>query len=335
MDFFLFHHIVYEDKGRDVMQTLPGKRTALLTVSLILSACGGGGGGGGTVPDGTPVATFTKWSNVLPGSTVTVHGSGQQVSGTWDPGTQRFTNVSLTPAESEGYSATLTFGQDRELTRLLVLTPDSKSVVLDKTAGDIFTDLTLAPGSSPQFVGAVSPATGNVAIMANPINLGWEYQSFGVWESVGTDGRTFGAMSVGNNAGTAIQGTGTATFTGYATGSYVNDLGKGSTALAELRVDVNFVDRTLDFSTTNTRTSENFADLNKNPFTPNESLNLAGTLTYAAGTNSFTGPVRSVGGLTGDSTGQFYGPTAEELGGVFFLQGTGVETYAGAYGAAR
>ena len=316
------------------MQTLPGKRTALLTVSLILSACGGGGGGGGTVPSATPVATFTKWSNVLPGSTVTVHGSGQQVSGTWDPGTQIFTNVSLTAAESEGYSATLTFGQDRELTRLLVLTPDSKSVVLDKTAGDIFTDLTLAPGSSPQFVGAVSPATGNVAIMANPINLGWEYQSFGVWESVGTDGRTFGAMSVGNNAGTAIPTTGIATFTGYATGSYVSSGGTGSTALAELTVVADFgPQRSLQFSTTNTQTSENWGT-----FTAAPELNLTGTLYIAAGTNSFTGRVDSVSSanaLTGDSTGQFYGPNAEELGGVFFLKGTGVETYAGAYGAVR
>jgi hypothetical protein len=43
--------------------------------------------------------------------------------------------------------------------------------------------------------------------------------------------------------------------------------------------------------------------------------------------------VTSAGGLTGNSTGQFYGPNAEELGGVFLLQGSGVETYAGAYGA--
>jgi hypothetical protein len=314
------------------MQTVPGKRTALLTVSLVLSACGGGGGGG-TVPAATPVSPFTTWSNVLPGSTVTVNGSGQQVSGTRDLTTGKFTGVSLTAAESEGYSATLTFGQDRELTRLLVLTPTATPVVLDKTAGDIFTDLTLTPGSSPQFVGARSSSTGNVAIMANPINLGWEYQTFGVWESVGTDGRTFGAMSVGNNAGTAIPGSGTATFTGYATGSYVSADGTGSTALAELTVGVNFDTRSLEFSTTNTQTSENWAT-----FTAAPELNLAGTLTYVAGTNSFTGQVDSISStnaLTGDSTGQFYGPKAEELGGVFFLQGTGVETYAGAYGAVQ
>ena len=136
-------------------------------------------------------------------------------------------------------------------------------------------------------------------------------------------------MSVGApTAGTAIPGSGTATFTGYATGSYVNAAGAGTTALAELTVGANFGTRSLTFATTNTRTSPDWVT-----FTPNGGLNLTGTLTYAAGTNSFTGPVSSVSGLTGNSTGQFYGPNAEELGGVFFLKGAGVETYAGAYGA--
>jgi hypothetical protein len=38
-------------------------------------------------------------------------------------------------------------------------------------------------------------------------------------------------------------------------------------------------------------------------------------------------------GLSGGSGGKVYGPGAEELGGTFFLRGSGVETYSGAYGA--
>jgi hypothetical protein len=41
------------------------------------------------------------------------------------------------------------------------------------------------------------------------------------------------------------------------------------------------------------------------------------TLTYAGTTNSFSGNLTTASGLTGNSTGQFYGPNAEELGGVF------------------
>jgi hypothetical protein len=231
----------------------------------------------------------------------------------------------------------LTFDQALELTRLTLKSP-STLVSFD---GATFTDLTLAPlglseappGSTPQFVGGGSPTTGNAAILANPMNLGWEYQSFGVWETASPGGKTFGAMSVGNSAGTAIPTTGNPTFTGYAAGTYVNTAGTGSTVLADLTVDANFGTQTLVFSTTNTRTSTDWGQ-----FDPAPDLNLTGTLIYAPGTNSFTGTVSSAG-LTGESTGQFYGPNAEELGGVFFLDNktdpTSVETYAGAYGAVQ
>jgi hypothetical protein len=317
-----------QNKRVDVMQTVPGKRTALLTVSLVLSACGGGGGGTAPTPAPTPLATtaFTKWSDVQPGVTYKADGLGQEVTGTASGG--QFT--AITPsAVTDGYSAYLTFDSALELSRLALTTPASTLVVLDKAAaGTTFDDLTLGTGPTPQFVGARNSTS--VAVMVNPIDLGWEYQSFGVWETgLGTSSRTFGAMSVGNTAGTAIPTTGTAvTFTGYATGSHVNAAGTGTTVFAELTVGANFVTRSLAFSTANTQTSSDWVT-----FTPNGGLNLIGNLTYAAGTNSFTGSVSSVGGLTGNSTGQFYGPNAEELGGVFLLQGSGVETYAGAYGA--
>jgi hypothetical protein len=262
---------------------------------------------------------------VQPGVRYKADGLGQEVTGTADGG--QF--VAIAPSGvADGYSAYLTFDSALELSRLELTTPASTLVVLDKAApGTTFADLTLSPGTSPQFVGARNSAS--VAVTAKPINLGWNYQTFGIWET-GRDSlttRKFGAMSVGNTAGTAIPTTGTATFTGYATGSYVNAAGTGTTVFADLAVGADFGNRSLTFNTSNTQTSSNWVD-----FTSNPDLNLSGTLTYAAGTNRFSGPVNAVG-LTGSSTGQFYGPNAEELGGVFLLQGSGVETYAGAYGA--
>lgn len=316
------------------MQTVSCKRIALLSVSLALSACGGGGTA--PTPAPTPLATtaFTKWSNVQPGVNYKADGLGQEITGTASGG--QF--VAIAPSGvTDGYSAILTFDSAPELTRLALTTPATTLVVLDKADVGIttFSDLTLDPGAYPQFVGAWNSTS--VAVMANPIDLGWDYQSFGVWETgLGTSSRTFGAMSVGNTVGTAIPSSGTATFTGYAAGSYVSAARTGATVLADVMVGVNFVTQTLTFSTQNSRTSENWADLVSSPFTPNDGLNLTGTLTYAAGTNRFTGSVGSGGGLTGNSTGQFYGPNAEELGGVFLLQSSvpgSVETYAGAYGA--
>jgi len=329
------------------MQTIPGRRIALLSVSLALTACGGGGGGGGTVPPGTSIVptAFTKWSDVVPGVTYRADGLGQEVTGTSD-GT-KFTAISPSGV-TDGYSAYLTFDQALELSRLELTTPAPTLVALDKAAADTtFADVTLSPnlalplppGTIPQFVSARNPSLDptSVAIMAKPINLGWDYQTFGIWET-GRDSptsRKFGAMSVGNTAGTAIPVSATATavtFTGYAAGSYVNADGIGTTVFADLKVIADFgPNRSLAISTVNTQISSNWVD-----FAPKTDLNLSGNLTYEEGINRFTGSVKnSDNRLTGTSTGQFYGPNAEELGGVFLLQGNGVETYAGAYGAKR
>jgi hypothetical protein len=254
-------------------------------------------------------------------------GLGQEVTGTASGG--QF--VAISPSGvTDGYSAYLTVESAGELSQLTLTSPDPSLVVLDKAAaGTTFADLTLTPGTSPQFVGARNSTS--VAVMAKPIDLGWDYQTFGIWETDrdSTTSRKFGAMSVGApTIGSAIPISGTANFTGYTAGSYVNTAGTGTTVFADLTVGADFANRSLTFSTSNTQTSSDWVT-----FTAKSDLNLNGTLTYAAGTNRFTGTVNSVGGLTGNSTGQFYGPNAEELGGVFLLQGSGVETYAGAYGA--
>ena len=57
------------------------------------------------------------------------------------------------------------------------------------------------------------------------------------------------------------------------------------------------------------------------------SLDLRGALTYAPGQGRFSGSVANASGsLRGSTSGQFYGPRAEELGGVFVAAGTGAES---------
>ena len=46
-----------------------------------------------------------------------------------------------------------------------------------------------------------------------------------------------------------------------------------------------------------------------------------GTLNHAAGSNQFTGTVTATG-LSGSATGNFYGPAAQEIGGIYNLTGT-------------
>jgi hypothetical protein len=126
--------------------------------------------------------------------------------------------------------------------------------------------------------------------------------------------------------------SGSAAFAGKLGGLYISPAGEGSTAAADVTVNADFSARSLSFASRNTVTLRNLATA-----TPAPNLNLSGTLNYASGSSAFSGILTSAGGtMSGTSNGQFYGPKAEELGGVFVVKSaTTVETFTGAYGAKR
>jgi hypothetical protein len=181
----------------------------------------------------------------------------------------------------------------------------------------------------------VEGASGAMVLAASPNWLGWNYQSFGIWDveingNRYIDALTFGAPSLA----TAVPTAGNATFNGVLGGLYISPAGQGSLASANLRVDVDFGARTLDFASTATTLTRN---LSTSTLTAAPNLDLSGTLRYDAGSASFSGTLVNAGGtLSGSSAGKFYGPTAQELGGAFQAHAaSGVETFTGAYGAKR
>jgi hypothetical protein len=68
-------------------------------------------------------------------------------------------------------------------------------------------------------------------------------------------------------------------------------------------------------------------------------LDLHGTLTLVPGTNQFNGAVTTPSmfpALNGNVTGRFYGPAADEIGGVFALTGaTNPHALLGSFGGKR
>jgi len=176
--------------------------------------------------------------------------------------------------------------------------------------------------------------SGNVALVANPYALGWNYQSFGAWNQQKTGGSgTISVSSFGQaTPGSAVPTSGSATFTGKSSGFYVSPTGQGSIAAADVTVNANFSTRSLGFNTSATTIARDL----KAPIAAPQ-LNLSGTLTYSAGTSAFAGTLTNAGGtMSGSSKGQFYGPAAQELGGVFNLKSsTSAEALTGAYGAKR
>lgn len=173
-----------------------------------------------------------------------------------------------------------------------------------------------------------------IGLVANPYRLGWNYQSFGGWNNGGHVGagdvelKSFGAATPAS----AVPTSGSASFSGKLGGFYVSPAGEGSVAAGNLSVNANFASRSLSFASSGTTLTRDFSTATAAP-----QLNLNGTLTYSPGANAFSGTLTNAGGtMSGNTNGQFYGPAAQELGGVFMVKSpTTVETFAGAYGAKR
>jgi hypothetical protein len=318
------------------------KASILLFKVLILTACagGGGGGGGGSSAGGVTVTPFTSWSAIQPNSTVQATGglstyfdySPSGVGPLASATTASFTG-SYGPIQSDGYvylqSATISSNAS-----------GNPSVSFDKAAGDtiaVATNGALA-GIATVMIKADSSA---VAIAAEPQALGWNYQTYGIWVSGDTAGFA-GAVSVGSpTAVTGIPSTGSANFSGNASGFYLDSTGRDIYfTTANMTATTNFATRTISFSTSSTAISTNLTNFVAPSTYGIGNLNMTGTLNYAAGTNSISGAVTASGAspnsLSGTANAKFFGPTANEIGGTYGLSNAGTsERLVGGFGGKR
>jgi hypothetical protein len=295
-----------------------------------LTACGGGGGGGGGSRGVgvTVTPNFTSWSAVAPGSTVVVAGDSQEGTYTFNSSTNTVTARTAGVQQSgaiftESFSAT---------------PPYLAENVRFRTASG--TDISFSRGTDTFFVlnintdfwGVESADETKYALMADPVEIGWDYQSFGIWTTgAGTASGTYGAASVGSpTPAGSIPTSGTATYYGYAGGRHVASDGSHYFTVAAMQTSANFATRQLNFTTPYTEQTPNLYTS-----AMNGSLNMTGTLNYSPGSNQFTGAVSTAGGMTGSAQGRFYGPAAQEIGGTFSVTGPGVQSYGGAFGGAR
>jgi C-lobe and N-lobe beta barrels of Tf-binding protein B len=282
--------------------TLP--RIALPIFVASIAACGGGGGGGGSTIREVP---FTSFSAVRPNETVVMAGIAQPASGTLTLfGGGGFSVDTANLGAVENATAKLTYDRSTNLSALSFASPQASASFRNVTCGG----------------GVCSAETASSVVVAMDARaLGWDYQSFGVWLNQ-TSPTTFQAASISAGAVTpasAVPTGGPFTFSGFATGFYVNGNGVSFATAADMTAVLNMgTPRSIAFTTSNTQISS----LNS-AGTPilDHSLNLSGSLIYDAGSNRFSGVVAAQQ-MTGSATGQFYGPAAEEIGGVYGLHST-------------
>ena len=285
-------------------------------VAAALAGCGGGSSDSSM----TKAVPFTSWSAVQPSTQVKAQGLSQEASLTFNTLTGDITAVGAsTSVDTSDSNILYTFDANRDLVGIQVTTPD-----------------TLLGWSNQALGGGTVACSGNTCTAFNATNdarfLGydpyaaatqWNYQSFGVWSFAGAGTSTFGAMTVGSQTPVgALPVAGSATYTGFAAGYYVDSGGKLFSTNAGMTATVAFNTRSIAFSTTN----PNLVPLNGG-IAPVVDLSLSGTLTYNSGSTRFSGTVTSpnylVTGtpvLSGTATGRFYGPGGQEIGGVYTLR---------------
>ena len=287
-----------------------------------LGGCGGGGGGGVARVE----VRFTSFASVKPNQTVVMTGISQTVSGsqTTGAGGVKVSSVNADALNQGNTTVKLGYDGSLNLDGIAITTPQS-SVSFQRSEGDtVVCGVGTCAASEPDAVGEA----------ANAFSHGWKYQSFGVWNVLlpPTSYRA-GAASVGAaTPGSAVPTTGTATFSGAAYGYFFEATsGARYFTSASMTATADFSARSIVFATSGTMAANTNTTAASSAF---PGLDLAGTLSYSPGSNKFSGALTSANGLSGNSTGRFYGPSAQELGGVYHLSGS-AGSMLGGYGGQR
>lgn len=304
----------------------------VLSCALLLIGCvGGGSGGGGSSSSGgggsAVVKNFQSWAQVDPNTEYEMKGFSLDGNYTSDPSTLAVISAT-NPTLSKKSSVVFSMDNSGLLTNLDINT-STTSVSFSQDNGDSFFGHPTLP-----IVEVYSADLSRESFAVDPLVVGWDYQTFGVWlTGLDTGSGTAGSVSAG--APTAVSGipvSGTATYQGLSGGLYVDSTGVDWVTLGLIDVTADFGARSLGFDTIDTIRISRYTG---NEYAASE-LNLSGNLSYSSNSNEFAGNVSTAdGNLSGRADGQFYGPAAQELGGVFNATGSGVESYTGAFGAKR
>lgn len=179
-------------------------------------------------------------------------------------------------------------------------------------------------------------------VWRDPAVAGWNYQTFGFFNKQTVTGHdpSTGFQSIGVGTTQAQLPTeGKAVYNGYSMGLYQAS-GKVHDTIADVKVDVNFGKRQINFISFNTKTYERTYQGEKYTLGAAQSaqqLNLKASASFNTGDTKFSTTKVEVfadSDLKGRLNGRFYGDKAAEVGGTFGVAGGG-KIYIGGFGAKR
>lgn len=305
--------------GLEPLLHMPRVRPAVAAMLVALSAagCGGGGGGGAAVspqfPLGSTPSPTPQDLTSLP--VLTELNVAFRTTASLRIGDGYYLNLTA-PAPRVGIRTSA-----GNITEVALSVPELgirqsfTTMQLDPLDGNVVpgmqwasSEVTVAGRDTT--VDIIDPAVGQL-----------RYHTFGNWGTeISATSLVVGYVVLGTPTPVAsVPATGSATYSGAMNAVYTA-AGAGVdsffdvTAAASATADFNL--RSITFSTTGTVRQSVLNSV----ITPDATLNLSGTLTYASGSNQFSGTLTSGGGLSGTATGGFFGPAGQEIGGTFVLR---------------
>ena len=194
-------------------------------------------------------------------------------------------------------------------------------------------DLLLADGS---LIGFSTPRGGSQVYLFDPQNDRFEHQTYGIWFTGGLQGAgqtgagTYGPFRTPSENMPPARSQ-TAVYNGSSLG-WVEESGAFGLVTANVRAETNFQD--MDFEISDSVVT--ILDEAGSPVTPtpDSRLDLSGQLVVSGA--AFAGVLNGAGGtvLSGTVLGNFYGPSANEIGGTFAVSNPTINYY-GSFGAAN
>lgn len=288
---------------------------------LALAACsGGGGGGGGGGAAQAPQADAPSFNNAT--GTTTFPTTATVASYSQDLTAGSTGHKGLSNAQTQ-----ISVNFDTGTIRISVNQPTDggTNVLFDQTFGPANFVGAADGGALFQHAGGAlliyDPATG-------PVDL--DYTAFGVW-ATNRFGPLFGSVATGfTTAFAGVPTSGTARYTGVTFGAGI-EAGTGYGVAGLVTLDANFGTGAI---------SGGFHDMARVDVNGNITAfqDISVSASIAAGGNSYSGTVSSTrpGFSSGDVSGAFFGPNAEETGGTWRLKAdSGDDAYVGAYGATQ
>ncbi|WP_170787421.1 transferrin-binding protein-like solute binding protein [Ruegeria lacuscaerulensis] len=270
--------------------------------------------GSESIDSGATVKPFNGFSNIPDNGTTDIDGQAVTANYVADPTTGE---VVITNPSGPSQSTTRVVTRNGTPVALTASAPGS-SVSFDTRNGDTRID-------APFVTGYVTADGQDSATFINPGQAGYEYQTYGAWVTgAGTGAGTVGAGSYGlKTEATDVPVGVSATYQGVGLGVARRADGQPYQTVSTVTVSTDFNTASID--------SANTAAVNLNTAATSSApeLDFSGSGTVSG--SGFTATVTGTG-TSGSAQGQFYGPSANEVGGTYSTSGPGGVWHMGAFG---